>query len=127
MPLEFETSKILASYTQRTRVDGKEYEMTLDYNQRRECYTLSLVHINSGEVIIRSQMLRCLNPLLRKRRYLEQCPRGNLMVWPNSNDTTPPKYGQLATDERCTLMYWTEEESEAGLVRDKLLNQVPTQ
>lgn len=91
-------------YSQTTTLEGVTYLLTFTYNERCDCWYLS-VDTEEGEPIYDGIKLVCQWPLLQKCADT-RLPPGELLCWSNSpGDTSPAKLNDLADGGRCQLMY----------------------
>lgn len=96
-------------YTQRVRLDGRDYILRLAWNQREERWSLSLF-TDRDEPILFSLKLLCAWPLLSPYRYDDRLPEGELYVCDWTGDGSPPLLEELGEGRRCQLLYFTQEE-----------------
>lgn len=112
MPLLIQTSPD-PYYEQRVRLDGRDYLLRFAWNQRESRWRLSLFTEND-EPIVHGLKLIANWPLLRRYRYDDRVPPGELFVVDWTGDGAPPLLDELGEDKRCQLLYFTPEEL-AGL------------
>lgn len=93
-------------YTQTTTLDGSTFNLYFQFNQRCQCWYLSVADA-SGVDIYNGVKLVCGIPLLRKCRDPRR-PAGALMVISATSNQAPPGlYDLIPGSGRCTLVYWT--------------------
>ena len=91
-------------YNEVANFDGVDYLLTFNYNQREDCYYLSIatpdgIDLANGVKIVANW------PLLHK--YADpRLPRGELMCFANTPKTDPaPGLGQIGANLPFTLIY----------------------
>lgn len=93
-----------AYYTQRTRLDGREFTLRFAWNQREERWYLSV--LDSEEVLLVAGIkLVCNWPLLRYAQWDKRVPPGDLRVSALSANDSPPGFEDLGEGLRCELVY----------------------
>lgn len=92
-------------YTQRTSLDGRDFILRFLWHPREERWYLYL-H-DSAEVLLVSVKLVCDVNLLLPAQWDPRIPQGTLRVLSLNQDQSPPKYGELAPGERCSLVYFS--------------------
>ncbi len=92
-------------WTQKTRLDGRDYLLRFSYNQRLDRYFLDLLDDEETPLV---QGIRLVTnwPLLRHYRWDERVPPGELMAISLQTDVTPPRFGELGEGRRCELTYF---------------------
>lgn len=90
-------------YTLSSTLDGVTYLLTFTYNQRCDCWYLS-VATEEGDDIYDGMKLVCGWPLLNKCAD-PRAPAGELMCWSNSTDDSPARLEDLVPGGRCELLY----------------------
>lgn len=98
-------------YEQVTNLDGTDYVLRFKYNQRENCWYLT-VGLPDGTDLVRGIKLVCHWPLLR-RFTDERLPLGELVVISNTDDDSPPGLEELGEDLRTELTYFSREEFDA--------------
>jgi hypothetical protein len=99
------TSPGVPFYTQKTRLDGRDYVLTFRYSQREDRWYLSLA--DSEEIPILSGLKLVANwPLLQAYHYDTRVPRGELSAMDLSGDDTPPGLNELGEGLRVQLIYF---------------------
>lgn len=88
-------------------LDGVEYLMRMQYNQRSESYYLSLGDPASGADLISSVKVVSNYPLLRwyKGGDIAGLPPGELVAFSNTPDDDPANVGELGLAARMVLTY----------------------
>jgi hypothetical protein len=95
-----------ASYwTQKTRLDGRDYVLRFSYNEREDRYTLDL-HDEQDEPLVQAIRLLTGWPLLRYHHWDERVPPGELMAISLQGDQTPARFGELGEGRRVELTYF---------------------
>lgn len=90
-------------YTQRTDLDGVEYLLTFTYNQRENCWYLSIADIDEFDLVNGIKIVPSINLLRQKpSRFL---PPGTLLAISQTSDDSPPGFGELGIDRRFVLVY----------------------
>lgn len=97
----------LTNYSQTTVLEGTAYLLTFSYNQRENCWYLSMA-TEEGDDIIDGMKLVCSWPITRKCAD-PRAPQGELMVISNTSDNSPPGLADLAPGGRCILNYFTSD------------------
>ncbi len=93
-----------ADYTLRTRLDGKEYNFHLLWNEREERWYLDIS--DESDVVVCAGVKLVTNwPLLRYYRSNPDAPPGELWVIDESDDGSPPAIDGLGETQRCSLVY----------------------
>jgi hypothetical protein len=99
-------------YQQRTRLEGRDYVLTFQFNQREARWYLTLA--DEAEDPIATGMKLLANwRLLRPYRYDPRTPPGELIASDISGDGSPPTQLELGEGKRCELLYYTREELDA--------------
>jgi len=98
-------------WTQKTRLDGRDYVLHFAYNERLDRYYVS-IHDDEDVPLVAGLKLVTNFPLLRRYHWDERVPSGELMAMSLQTDVTPPRFGELGEGRRVELTYFsTEEES----------------
>lgn len=104
-PLQIPTTAGNPDYTQRTRLDGREYLLHFKWNQLCEHWTLDIY--DDVETILVSGIKLIANwPLLRFYQWDSRMPPGNLVVVDLTPDGSPPGFEDLEIGRRCELVYY---------------------
>lgn len=99
------TSQGVPYFTQKTRLDGRDYLLRFAYNERAERFSLTLLD-ESEQPILRGLWLVANWPLLRRYRADTRIPPGELMVVDLTGDGSPPTLDELGEGKRCELTYF---------------------
>lgn len=100
-----------AYYTEVVNLAGVDYLLTFAYNQREDCYFLSIA-TPDGQDIVNGIKLVANWPLIDKFAD-ERLPPGDLFLWPNTPVSDPaPGLGMIGEGRAFTLYYMTPEEVE---------------
>lgn len=91
-------------YTQRTKLDDKEYALRFAYNEKRNRVSLDILASNSDPIAVGIQLVSNW-PLLRFYKYDDRCPPGEMLVVDTTADGSPPGLYDLGIGLRCTLVY----------------------
>lgn len=92
-------------YEESTRLDGVEYILRFKYNQREDCWYLTIATPKDVD-IVKGVKLVCDWSLLLPYKYNLGLPQQSLFVFSNTTDKSPP--GLLDLDPvsgRCQLVY----------------------
>jgi hypothetical protein len=92
-------------FSQRTRLDGREFELRFSWNERERRYYLTLAD-SEGVPLVGALKLVANWPLLRYSRHDPRVPPGELMVIDQTGDNAPPELGELGIGRRCELTYY---------------------
>ena len=90
---------------QSTVLDGVEYILRIMYNQREQCYHLSIQDPNTGGDIISGIKIVSNYGLIYRYRGMPGMPPGDLVAKSNTSDDSPADIGELGTAARVTLLY----------------------
>jgi uncharacterized protein DUF6983 len=96
------------SWVQSTTLEGTTFLLNFDYNERCQCYYLS-IQDSEGNDIYDGMKMVCNLPLLRTCADKDNAPQGELWVGSNNGDLDPPDVGELGPGARCTLYYITSD------------------
>lgn len=95
-------------YVQRVTLTDREYLMHFDYNQRENRIYLD-ISLPDGSYLVRGWKMVTgipFGPRIADRRMFT----GALLVVTDQADRSPPGLGELGSDRRCQLLYFTAEE-----------------
>jgi hypothetical protein len=93
-------------YTETVPLDGINYRLYFGYNQRENCWYLSIAD-ELGKDLLNGIKLVCGLEYLLRWRYIAGLPPGQLfMIYPLT-DSSPPGLNDLAPGGRCQLTYIT--------------------
>jgi hypothetical protein len=90
-------------YRQVTALEGTDYVLTFNYNQRENVYYLTVSTADDVD-IVRGIKLVCKWHLFAGH-IDTRLPPGILMVLPRTTDDSPPGLGELGAGKRCELVY----------------------
>lgn len=100
------TDPTVGNYVQRTRLDGKDYELGFDWNPRDKNWYLTLSDTNGSPIV--SGVKIVLDFPLLYRVVDERAPTGELIASDLSGAQLPPKIDDLGT--RVVLRYYPAED-----------------
>lgn len=103
-------------YQQRARLDGRDYVLTFQFNEREARWSLTLAD-EAGDPIATGIKLIANWRLLHPYRYDPRCPPGELTCSDISGDGSPPTLLELGKGKRCELLYWPRAELDAIAAR----------
>lgn len=110
-PLIVPTSPDEPFYEQQSTIDGVDYTLTFRYNQREECYYLTIGDV-SGNDLVKGVKLVCGWSLFLGHQHPD-LPTGRFMVLSHVNgDNESPKLGELGDGRRCMLYYLPYDQAE---------------
>lgn len=95
-------------YDQVTDLDGTDYLLEFRYNQRENCWYLS-ISLQDETPLVTGIKLVC-NVNLTGRVADHRMPLGVLMAVANNPDDSTPGMGELGVDKRVTLCYLDAQE-----------------
>jgi len=95
-------------YSQTTALDGVNYRLRFKYNQREDCWYLS-IGTTDGIDLVNGVKLVVGIPLLRLFPD-ERLPPGDLMVYSDGTSDGPPGLLELGAGKRCELWYFDRSE-----------------
>lgn len=99
-------------YPMRVRLEGRDYILDFDYNQREERWYLSIADEEERPIATGIKLIANWS-LLHPYRYDSRCPPGQLTVSDISGNGSPPTQLELGEGKRCELLYWTRAELDA--------------
>lgn len=91
----------------RTTLEGKDYDLDLQWNERRGVWVVS-VRAQDGETLVASKVLRHGHNILA-RCLSPNRPPGILFCWCNTPANIAPP-GVADFDARAGIFYWTSDE-----------------
>ncbi len=92
-------------YTQRTRLDGREFTLRFMWNMRAERWALDIS--DDTETLLVGGIWIVANwPLLRPYQWDPRVPPGDLRAIDLSADGSPPGVNDMAIGQRCELVYF---------------------
>lgn len=92
-------------YSQRTRLDGRDYILRFAWNQREERWYLTIAD-EDDQVILSNIKLLTQWPLLRYHLHDPRVPPGELIVQTLTQDLSPPGLHDFGPGLRCELNYY---------------------
>ena len=102
-------------FRQRVTLDGAEYLLTCEWNQRAEKWYFSVAAADETRVLTGVKLVADY-PLLTLARWNDQCPEGELYAVDSSGQGLDPHLLDLANEDgsapRVRLVYLTAEERE---------------
>ncbi len=108
MPQLVNTFSDVPLYTARVSLDGVTYIMNWDYNGKEDRLYFDFL-LADGTVLLRGIKVVLYYPLLSRTANPNSTP-GDLICTAPEVDDTPPGLGELGSDRRCQLWYYTPEE-----------------
>lgn len=99
------TSSDRAYYTQRVRLDGRDFNLDFAWNQREERWYLS-IYDEDNQLVHAGIKILANWPLLRWYKFDDRIPGGELEAIDLTGDASPPTFDELGTDARCQLTYF---------------------
>lgn len=87
-------------------LDGKPYKLQVRYNQRADHYELN-VSTENGVSLLMGVVVSLNRDMLLRVYHRPEHPGGILTCVAMSGDDSTPKFGELGTDARCRLVYWS--------------------
>jgi hypothetical protein len=97
MILEIVIPEQSAFFTQRVELDGVDYLLEFSYNQRTDCFYLTIKD-ERGEHILGPRKIVSNYPMLRWHRYDARLPPGELWAIATNGTPTVPGMGVLGKD-----------------------------
>lgn len=98
------TSPGVPYFTQKTRLDGRDFILKFSYNQREERYYLSIFDEQETPILMGLKLV-AVWPLLRRYRANPALPPGELWVSDLTGNGEPPTLNELGEGKRCELTY----------------------
>ncbi len=89
----------------KARLDGRDYLLSLAYNQREDRWYLSIAD-DEGNPIVSGIKVLANYPLLFRHRYNPAIPPGDLFAVDTTSDGSPPGLSELGKGKRVQLTYW---------------------
>ena len=85
-------------------LEGTDYKMTWNYDQREDCYYLSLATPDGTDLVNGIKVISSW-PLLHKWAW-DGLPPGELIVVPMTQNDSPPGLGQIGPNKPYQLLYF---------------------
>ena len=104
------TSLTLPFYTQRVRLDGREYSLRFRWNTCAERWRMDLL-TDENEPIVLGMKIVTDWPLLRYYKFDPRCPPGEFFAQTLTQDTSPPGFSDLGIGQRVELTYYAATEA----------------
>lgn len=98
-------------YSQKVRLDGRDYLFHVAYNEREDRRYLS-IHDEEDEPLVSGIKIIANWPLLRSYRFEPRLPPGELMAIDLTGDDSPPGLNELGEDRRVELNYFEADAEE---------------
>jgi hypothetical protein len=92
-------------YTQKTLLDGRDFILSFQYNQREDRIYLS-IYDDESVLLIGGLKVLANYPLLFRHHYNTALPPGELIAIATTGDGSPPGLGELGEGKRCQLVYF---------------------
>jgi hypothetical protein len=99
------TSEGAAYYSQRVRLDGRDYNLRFAWNEREGRWYLSIFTDEDVPLILGIKIVTNW-PLLRYYRSDPRVPPGEIMAMDLTPDGAPPGFDELAIGKRVELVYF---------------------
>ena len=107
------TDRGKAAYTQRVTLDGVSFILELIWNERVGAWYLSVLDAN-GTALLRSRKLATNWPIIRRFRFLDGLPAGEIMAIDPSASLDYAGYSDLGEDRGVELVYIEAADLAAG-------------
>lgn len=102
-----DTDTVNAFSSQSVTLDGAVYGLRFQYNQREDCYYMSIYDVTLGTDILSS--VKLVSNSLLVQRYnggvIEGLPPGDFMALSSASDDSDAGLGELGLTRRVTLYY----------------------
>lgn len=96
-------------YSQRVKLEGRDYLFRFAYNEREERWRLSIFDDEESPLLLGLKLVTNWE-LLQHYKADTRLPPGELWVMCTSGDDEPPKLDELGEGKRCELTYFTADE-----------------
>lgn len=107
--LSIPTAEDRPFYTQRLRLDDRDYTFSFVWSQREERWYLGIY--DEEDVLIKAGIKILANwPMLRWIKFDPRTPPGELMAFDLTIDGSPPGYDELGVGKRVDLTYFAVNE-----------------
>jgi hypothetical protein len=93
------------NYTMRVRLDGRDYNLRLLWNERTQRWHLSIYGDEQEPLAIGIKVVTNW-PMLRYLQWDARLPPGELFAIATTSDDSPPGFYDLAPDKRVQLIYF---------------------
>ena len=97
-----------SSYSQRVTLDGSTYNLEFNWNGRAGAWYMS-IYAEDGAPLLLSRKLSTNCPLLKKYRFVDGLPPGELMATDPSNSIDYAGYEELGPGRGVVLYYFDAE------------------
>ena len=91
-------------WSQATTLEGVTFQLSFSYNQRCDCYYLSVADLEGNDIYVGVKII-CNSMLLRKCADADRAPFGDFWAVSSTPDQSPPRLGELGPGGRVTLCY----------------------
>jgi hypothetical protein len=91
-------------YSQITALEGASFLLTFSYNQRCDCWYLSVAMPDGSGDIVNGLKILTNWPLLRQCAD-PRLPPGEIFCFTNTTDLSPPRFADLLPSGRSVLVY----------------------
>ena len=99
------TSPGVHYYTQKTKLDGRDFVLRFAFNERESAWYLSILDEEETPLLLDLKLVANW-PLLRHYRYDPRFPPGELMAVDLTGDGAPPGIDELGEGKRVELKYF---------------------
>lgn len=99
-----------AYYSQRCRLDGRDYTLRFAWNQREGRWYLTLLDAEDN-LLVSGVKIVSNWPLLRYYQYDPDVPPGELMAQDATGDNSPPGFDEMGIGNRVELVYFAQVET----------------
>lgn len=93
------------NYTMRTRLDGRDYLLRFQWNQREERWYFDIFADTNEPLAVGIKIIPN-RPLLRFYQWDQRLPPGEFVANIDIADDSPPGLYEMAIGERCELTYF---------------------
>lgn len=93
--IQIPTQQNLSSWSQRTQLDGTDYIIDFNWNGRDAAWYINLSTIE-GTLLVGSIKLVSNRPLLKRFKYIDGMPLGEIVAYDGSGTIDQAGYGQLS-------------------------------
>ena len=99
------TEQGASAYTLRATLDGSTFILELAWNERVGAWYLSILDAD-GVALLRSRKLATNSPILKRFRFIEGLPPGDLIACDPSESLDYAGYSDLGPDKGVELVYF---------------------